>query len=262
MRIDLERFRLAFGPRVVFDQVTASLDWDATDDASRVIGLMGPSGSGKSTLAKQVMTARYHGRVAGINVVQPDLVIAYLPQAAVLFSHLSIYRNARLLEGVGRYRMRFDPAIFADLAKQLKLESILASKIGIERISGGEAQRLMLLRTLSVRPDLLILDEPATGLDPSIREDFLIDLQGVLRRLGICALYISHHWEEVAFLAGRVVFAETIADCSGGIPSADFRLSIPMLLRGLRPRSMPFVLFMALDVPFGRCKIRMQKEVP
>ena len=73
-------------------------------------------------------------------------------------------------------------------------------------------QRVMLLRTLSVKPDLLLLDEPANGLDPSVRGEFLTDLVSVLAELRACALYVGHHWDEISFVARRVAYAVTSAE--------------------------------------------------
>lgn len=169
---------------------------------------MGPSGSGKTTLAKSIIESHYDRPIAGLSVSQASAVISYLPQNSVLFPDLSVAQNARLLKNVGRYRAHFNDELFCEIAAMLRLETLLTSDISVEKVSGGEAQRLMLLRTLSVRPDLLILDEPATGLDPVVRESFLIDLFSILERLSVSALYISHHWDEIAFLCGKVAYAD------------------------------------------------------
>lgn len=209
LRIELSGLTVRFGPRIVMDHVDATLSWNPQDDRAWVIGLMGPSGAGKTTLAREILSARYEGGRPGVSLHPPDMVIGYLPQTPVLYPHLSARRNARLFEAVGRYRSRFDASLFEQLTESLRLGSVLRSQVNVERLSGGEAQRLMLLRTLSVRPDLLILDEPASGLDATVREAFLIDLHDLLGKLGIAALYISHHWAEVAFLADQVAYADT-----------------------------------------------------
>jgi ABC-type nitrate/sulfonate/bicarbonate transport system ATPase subunit len=199
---------LALGSRLILKNLTARFEWDSSDESARIIGLMGPSGSGKTTLAKSIMDSRYDRPIAGLSVSQTSAVISYLPQNSVLFPDLSVAQNARLLQNVGRYRTHFNDELFCEIAAMLRLETLLTSKISVEKVSGGEAQRLMLLRTLSVRPDLLILDEPATGLDPVVRESFLIDLGSILERLSVSALYISHHWDEIAFLCGKVAYAD------------------------------------------------------
>lgn len=217
LRIEFENLTIRFGRRAVVEDLSTVFQWDSAAPGDRVIALMGPSGCGKTTLAREILRSRYEPGPAETARVSPDrTVIAYLPQRPVVFPHLPIMRNARLLEGVGRYRRQFDPELFAQLTERLRLSALLASDVGVDRLSGGETQRLMLLRTLSVRPDLLVLDEPAAGLDPAVRETFLIDLQELLARLGIAAIYITHHWDEVEFLARRVAFAQLAS--AGGQP--------------------------------------------
>lgn len=209
MRIDFRELSIRFGKRVVVDRLTASFAWG--DDF--VIALMGPSGSGKTTLAREILNVHHggHGKAA-LSIEPCDAVVAYLPQEPVLFGHLGLADNVRLLQRVGRYRERFDPQLCNTLVQSLRLDRLLASGGRADQLSGGEAQRLMLVRTLSVRPDLLILDEPAAGLDPAVREAFLIDLQALLARLSIRAIYITHHWDEVRFLAPRAAYAELSAE--------------------------------------------------
>ena len=226
---------LALGSRLILQNLTARFEWDASDEAARIIGLMGPSGSGKTTLAKSIMDTHYDRKIAGLSVSQASAVISYLPQNSVLFPDLSVAQNARLLQNVGRYRTHFDDELFYEIAAMLRLENLLTSKISVEKVSGGEAQRLMLLRTLSVRPDLLILDEPATGLDPVVRESFLIDLGAILERLSVSALYISHHWDEIEFLCGKVAYADIESGSGANNPirrlpvlgTQDFQMSPP-----------------------------------
>lgn len=224
LSVELLNCSLALGSRLILENLTTCFEWDSSDGAARIIGLMGPSGSGKTTLAKSIVDSHYDRPITGLAVSQASAVISYLPQNSVLFPDLSVAQNARLLQNVGRYRKHFNEELFCEIAAMLRLESLLASRISVEKVSGGEAQRLMLLRTLSVRPDLLILDEPATGLDPVVRESFLIDLCSILERLSVSALYISHHWDEIAFLCGKVAYA--VVEAGAGTNRAIRRLPI------------------------------------
>jgi len=235
--IELKSFNAKLGARLLIDRVDATFDWTEAGDLDRVIALMGPSGSGKTTLARAILTSRYESSQKGLTIDPSDVTIAYVPQAPVLFPHMSAERNARMFSFMGRYQGRFDAELFEALSGQLRLKAVLDSTTNVERLSGGEAQRLMLLRTLSVRPDLIILDEPASGLDPAVREAFLIDLQDLLARLQINALYITHHWDEVAFLASRVAFAVT-----GERPSQGAVIeSLPLTTRAHFERSPPTI---------------------
>jgi ABC-type glutathione transport system ATPase component len=234
LSVDLVDCNIAIGSRLILENVSARFEWSPRH-AGQVIGLMGPSGSGKTTLARAILDARYEKALKGLSIEPAEAVVTYLPQNPVLFTDLTTLQNAKLLSRVGRYRERFDDALFDDLVRLLHLEELLGDSVNVEHVSGGEAQRLMLLRTLSIRPDLLILDEPATGLDPTVRESFLIDLGSILSRLGIRALYVSHHLEEVSFLCSRVGFAVTtwprgVRNPIRSLPvmaTEDFRLTPP-----------------------------------
>jgi energy-coupling factor transporter ATP-binding protein EcfA2 len=59
------------------------------------------------------------------------------------------------------------------------------------------------------------LDEPAAGLDPALREEFLVDLSALVSQLDIATLYIGHHWDEISFVAGRVAYLLTETEESG-----------------------------------------------
>lgn len=208
MRIRIDNLSINLGGRQVVQSLSTDLSWSQQAD-DRVIAIMGPSGSGKTTIARHILDCVHSKSASQEVIVSPvEAVVAYLPQEPVLFAHLSLVENARLLERVGHYRDRFDIGHWHNLVDSLKLDHLLASNGKVTHLSGGEAQRIMLLRTLSVRPDLLILDEPASGLDPVVRETFLIDLQTLLERQAVCALYITHHWDEAKFLAKQVAYAQ------------------------------------------------------
>jgi ABC-type nitrate/sulfonate/bicarbonate transport system ATPase subunit len=203
-RISLERFSLSLGTRNVFRNVDSRLEWGKSD--SPVIALMGPSGSGKTSLVRAIVNHRYLRPVPGIGIAPDDVVLASVPQVPVLFPHLDARANARLFRAAGRYRSLFDDALFESLVETLRMEAVLRDARDVSQLSGGEAQRLMLIRTLSIRPDLLTLDEPCTGLDSSVRESFLVDLLEAVERLDLSLLYVSHHWSEISSIAGRVAY--------------------------------------------------------
>lgn len=211
--VNLESLNVAFRRRSIFTNASGKLQWPSNGGGT--IGLMGPSGSGKTTLARLIVEHRYGVPVKGLQILG-NPTIGILPQHPVLFQHLSLVANAQFFSFSGRYRSRFDPKLFKSLAATLRMDRLLEENSNVRTLSGGEAQRVMLLRTLSVRPDLLILDEPSAGLDPSIREAFLFDLAAATSEMGIATLYIGHHWEEIAAIAAQVAYLPVVEGSDGG----------------------------------------------
>jgi ABC-type multidrug transport system ATPase subunit len=206
--IRLTHYTQAFGTRTVFRDVSSVLEW-SQDKAPGIIGLMGPSGSGKTSLLRQIMNGRYIAPVPNLALSPADIVIGFVPQSPVLFQNMDVAANARMFAFMGRYQARFDQKLFSQLVTALRLEAVLRDAGNPQRLSGGEMQRLMLLRTLSIKPDLLLLDEPATGLDAAVRDTFLVDLCDIVERLGVATLYIGHHWEEVSFVSDQIAYLVT-----------------------------------------------------
>ncbi|WP_370088488.1 ABC transporter ATP-binding protein [Streptacidiphilus sp. MAP12-16] len=187
----------------------------AVDDLSfsvrpgEVFGLLGPNGAGKSTTLG-IMTTRVaptSGRVLvqGVDVVADPAaahrVFAVVPQRNNLDRSLTIRQN--LVFHAGYHGMgRAERNRLADQS----LEWVGLGDRGKARadeLSGGQAQRLMIARALMHRPQVLFLDEPATGLDPQARL-FIHDRVAELSRNGVTVVITTHDMDEAAKLCDRV----------------------------------------------------------
>jgi len=111
--------------------------------------------------------------------------------------------------------MRFYPhsftktPLFQALADKLKLRDVISSPESVTHMSGGERQRLALLRALSIRPGLMLLDEPCNGLDVSVKQEFLGMLREVADEFELLTIYVTHHRDEVLLAADYVVHIRT-----------------------------------------------------
>ncbi len=176
--------------------------------------LLGPTGSGKTLILESIMGLRkpMAGRIwIGEKEVQglpPERRgVSYVPQDLALFPHLKVKEN--ILYGI---RARdLDMNIYEEYVHAL----VEVMKIGplLERypanLSGGEKKRVALLRALAPKPKLLLLDEPLSGLDPSIK----VDLQHLLKNLHSSfhptTLCVTHDFEEAYFLGdGMTIFMD------------------------------------------------------
>lgn len=186
---------------------------DATVPPGGALTLMGPSGVGKSTLLAFVAgflspAFRADGRVIlngrEVTGLPPQRRgIGLLFQDALLFPHLSIGGN--LLLGLHR-------GVRGRAARRSAVEQALA-EVGLENfaerdpatLSGGQAARVALLRTLLARPEALILDEPFSRLDAALRAQVRSLVFAEARRRGLPVLLVTHDRADAAAAGGEVV---------------------------------------------------------
>jgi ABC-2 type transport system ATP-binding protein len=181
--------------------------------AGQVVGLIGANGAGKTTTMRILATLdlpdRGAVRLDGIDIVEypnevrrrigwmPDHFVAYKDTA--VSDYLDFFARAHGLHGVELERRVIEVAEFTGLVE-------LAER-PIDRLSKGQTQRLCLARTLLNDPELLILDEPAAGLDPKARLEFK-NLVRVLRERGKTILISSHILSELGEMCDSLLFMD------------------------------------------------------
>lgn len=174
-----------------------------------VVGLLGRNGAGKTTLIRIAMGMLFpHGglvRVFGLSPTgEPVAVkkrVGYVAEDQVLPARLTI---AELI-GFSRYLF---PHWNEGLERQLLDRFGLSTGSKIRQLSKGEARQVALLCAVCHRPELLILDEPAGGLDPAARREFLETSIQLLNREGTAILFSSHHMTDVERIGGRMVLLD------------------------------------------------------
>jgi osmoprotectant transport system ATP-binding protein len=195
-----------FGATVALERCDLSVPAGTT----RVI--LGPSGCGKSTLLKIALglVTPDTGTVelAGERLT-PERLLAlrrragYVVQGGGLFPHLTAAGNAALMARfLGWEPLRLS-ARLAELFDLARLSPDVLDRYPAQ-LSGGQAQRVGLVRALLLDPPVLLLDEPLGALDPVTRHELQEDLKAVFRRLGKTVLLVTHDLGEAAFFADRV----------------------------------------------------------
>ncbi|OTG91383.1 ATP-binding cassette domain-containing protein [Acinetobacter sp. ANC 3813] len=183
----------------------------------QLLGIMGASGSGKSTLLKNIagLLQPEYGSIVlnqhslfdaaqNINIPMHQRRIALIFQKAWLFPHMNIEQNLRYAEKLcDRKSQKFK---FQQIADLLELKPLLQRKA--HQLSGGEAQRVSIGRALLSSPDLLLLDEPLTGLDRRLKDQILPFLKTVKEQTALPMIYVTHHADELAYLEGNVLHIE------------------------------------------------------
>ena len=189
---------------------------DTTLDLTGPTALFGPSGSGKSTVLRAIAGLPNHvrGLVSfngtrwldsdqGLQVPAHQRNVTLLLQAPGLFANTTVAGNLDLAEQFSR-RRRGDRATDRDAVLQaLDLGALLDRRPAT--LSGGEQRRVALARALLSSPDLLLLDEPLTGLDAARKRDILPYLKDALATFQRPALLVSHDIGEVAALCEQMV---------------------------------------------------------
>ncbi len=194
---------------------------DLTLSAGTTTALIGPSGCGKSTLLRLLIgllqpssgEVRFDGQpLTPRSLAAARQRIGYVIQDGGLFPHLSARDNVALMaRHLGWPVERID----ARLETLRALTHFPAS--GLDRypaeLSGGQNQRVALMRALMLDPEALLLDEPLGALDPMIRHELQVELAEIFARLGKTVVLVTHDLAEAAFLgqtlvlmrAGRIV---------------------------------------------------------
>lgn len=200
-----------------------------------LLAILGPSGCGKSTLLRLIagLERPDSGRVLlrRRNVTGEPAHkrrIALVPQEGALFPHLTVAQNvafglpgsARLF-GLRRAERR------PEVRRLLQLLDIaeLADRMPAQ-ISGGQAQRVALARALACEPELVLLDEPFSALDASLRHSVRTDIRATLRRLGVAAIVVTHDQEEALSLADRVAVMQAGRIVQVGAPDEVYRTPV------------------------------------
>jgi tungstate transport system ATP-binding protein len=175
-----------------------------------ILAIIGPNGAGKSTLLRVMglLQQPSAGKILfqGEEARRENALLMRRHMASVfqepLLLNASVYENAALglnLRGLDRaeIRRRITPWL-----ERLRIAQISSRRV--RTLSGGELQRTSLARALALDPDLLLLDEPFSALDPTTRESLLGDLQDILKQTGVTTVFVTHDRDEAFMLGSRV----------------------------------------------------------
>lgn len=228
----LQDIMVRYGRTIAVDSVSFSAP------PGSLTALLGPNGAGKSSLLRVVSTAERPGsgriHIFGHNVATEPMRarrrLGLVFQERTLDKELSIDRN--LWFHAHLFGMRRTDAA-ARIDHLLTLFGLTANRRkSVEKLSGGTARRVELVRALLHRPDLLILDEPTTGLDPESRRLLWRDLLRLRDEMGVTTLYSTHYMDEtehadniLIMAGGRVGQSGSPAELKEELDSSGIRLS-------------------------------------
>lgn len=191
--IEIDGLRKSYGGIKALDKI------DLTVESGEMFGLIGPDGAGKSTLYRILATllSPDSGRVSmlGLDVVNDYKTlrkrIGYMPERFSLYPDMTVRENLNFFASLFGVDIRVNYDLIAPIFGQLeKFPDRMAGKL-----SGGMKQKLALSCALIHRPEILLLDEPTTGVDAVSRSEFW-DMLGTLREKGITILVSTSYMDE------------------------------------------------------------------
>jgi ABC-type Fe3+/spermidine/putrescine transport system ATPase subunit len=172
--------------------------------------LLGPSGCGKTTILR--MIAGFETPTSGEVWLNGECINALPPyqrnvntvfQGYALFPHLTVQGNVEFgLKHKKDRKGSDDINLVNDVLKQVRLEG--KSSRRPSELSGGERQRVALARAIVLQPDVLLLDEPLSALDPQLRKQVRGELRDLQRRLGVTFLFVTHDQEEALSMSDQI----------------------------------------------------------
>lgn len=192
-----------------FDGVPALDELTLGMERGEILALLGPSGSGKTTTLRVLAGFEWadRGRVVvdGQDVTRLAPVVrrfGMVFQHYALFPHLDVGANVAFgLQGLSSDRAARDRRVSEALAM---VDLAGFERRAVSELSGGQQQRVALARALAPEPRVLLLDEPLSNLDPSLRERTRRELRDLIHRVGITTVLVTHEQEEAFDLGDRI----------------------------------------------------------
>jgi iron(III) transport system ATP-binding protein len=217
--VQCEDIRLAYGDTPVLKNVNIEIR------PGEFFALLGPSGSGKSTLLRLIagFNQHQHGRllidgkdVTGLPPWKRNIGMVF--QSYALWPHMTVWDNVAF----GLVERRLDKrSIQARVGAALELVGLAAqAQRRPNQLSGGQQQRVALARTIVIEPQVLLLDEPLSNLDKSLRVQMRQELWSLQRRLGITTIFVTHDQEEAMTTADRMAILDKGVVQQLGTPAA------------------------------------------
>ena len=201
--LQVESLTKRFDGTLAVDHLSLSIE------RGEMLALLGPSGSGKTTTLR--LLAGFDAPDQGRVIVEGEDVTRLEPVARrfgmvfqhyALFPHLDVGENLAFgLESLGVRGEELDRRVNRALAL-VDLGGFERRRIG--QLSGGQQQRVALARALAPEPRVLLLDEPLSNLDPSLRERTRREIRALIRRVGITTVLVTHEQDEAFDLGDRV----------------------------------------------------------
>jgi polar amino acid transport system ATP-binding protein len=224
--LEVRNLASAYGPLKVLEDVSLTLA------KGEVLALIGPSGSGKSTVLRVLMglTRPTSGEVLidgeAIDYGKPASIRAARDRMAIVFQQYNLFQNMDVMRNVTIAPVKIKGRSRGEVENEA---ARLLEKVGLadkhhafpEQLSGGQQQRVAIARALALKPEILLLDEVTSALDPELVNEVL-DTVRALAAEGMTMLIVSHEMAFVREVASKVVMMDKGQVVEGGPPGQIF----------------------------------------
>lgn len=179
-------------------------------EKGEILVLLGPSGCGKTTTLRLIAGLEFCDKGGSIHFGDRDVTSISIEQRRVgmVFQSYALFPNMNVSENIAyglRVRGESKAAQAEKVAEMLELFDLQPyAKRAISHLSGGQRQRVALARAIITEPDVLLLDEPLSALDALLKKRLRTDINALLKRLGITAVYVTHDQEEAMAMGDRI----------------------------------------------------------
>lgn len=199
--LELEGLSKHFPNHVALDDLTLQIR------EGEFFSLLGPSGCGKTTTLRLIagFEAPTKGKVLLRGSEMGDLP-PYKRNVSTVFQNYALFPHLTVRENI-EFGLRYQSKAGAEERVKECLEMMQLTGKETRKpaqMSGGEKQRVALARSLVLRPDILLLDEPLSALDPNLRTQVRTELKALQRRVGISFIFITHDQEEALSVSDRI----------------------------------------------------------
>jgi len=198
----------------VFGTTRAVHDLNLQVERGEILSILGPSGCGKTTTLRMIAGLE---RPTSGSISSNGRDITTLParvrnmgmvfQNYALFPHLDVYENIAFGLKTRRLATALMEQRVSKALRSVRMEGY--ERRPVHELSGGQQQRIALARALAVEPEVLLLDEPLSNLDPALREDLRDQIRAIIRELAVTTVFVTHDQQEALTLADRIVIMES-----------------------------------------------------